>query len=108
MFIENIIMESSAKFRTKRKREVTEKLLLEMNKISISHGAEFNVALLSASEEAKNSYVNFLQKNNIKVIDCIFPFTEGLIVPGEGHPNGKMNALWAERIAKEIDKKISP
>ena len=101
-------MEYSAKDRTASKREVTEKLLLEMNTVSASHGAEFIVVLLSASEQAKNRYMNFLRKNNIQVIDCIFPFTEEFIIHGEGHPNERMNALWAERIAEELDKKISP
>lgn len=83
-------------------RLVTEKVLLEMKKITNQHGTTFVMVLLYADTEAKSHYMSFCRANNIPCVDCIYPITSEMQVPGEGHPNGKMNSLWAERIANEL------
>ena len=84
--------------RAKQGRIVTQQLMLEMRTLSSAQGADFAVALFDYSDEAKASYMDFLSKNGIGVIDCYVPRREDFVVPGEGHPNGKLNSLWAECI----------
>lgn len=87
-----------------QRRLVTEKLLLEMNRLSKENGTIFMVALLHFGDnpKQKSHYINFLEKNHIEAVDCVYPMTPEMKVKGEGHPNGKMNTLWANCIAKAI------
>ncbi|MBC8414238.1 MAG: hypothetical protein ISR96_11810 [Nitrospira sp.] len=88
-----------------RKREsmrgkVTEDLMLEMNRVVKDAGGEFVVALLWFEDGSKkNNYINFLEKNNVMVIDVVKPMTSDMRIKGEGHPNGKLNRIWAEEIS---------
>jgi hypothetical protein len=86
-----------------QKRRVTKEILLKMNTISKAHGAEFIVVLLQADEKTKKQYMGFLRKNRIRFIDCVFDMPRKMRVPGEGHPNGKMNTLWVQRISAVLD-----
>ena len=40
---------------------------------------------------------------HIPFIDIAFPRTAEYKIPGEEHPNAKMNARWAEGIAEAFD-----
>jgi len=73
-----------------------------MNRLSKENGTRFMVTLLSIKKEQKSHYINFLEKNHIEAVDCVYPMTPKMKVKGEGHPNGKMNTLWANCIAKAI------
>ena len=92
--------------RIHQKRLVTDKILLEMNELSKANGATLVVAILAANSETTSHYISFLKNHEIKVIDCVFPLTPDMKVAGEGHPNAKMNTLWAECISKEIERAI--
>lgn len=85
--------------RSLQKRLVTEQILLQMNRVSKSRDATFIIVLLGMNDEAREHYMNFFRVNQIHAIDCVYNLTDELKVPGEGHPNGKMNALWTECIA---------
>ncbi len=85
--------------REKQKRKLTQQLMLEMKRLSARYGAQFAVALFDYDAEARASYMNFFGNNGIGAIDCFVPRRNDLIVSGEGHPNGRMNSLWAECIA---------
>lgn len=89
--------------RTAQARQVTERLLLEMDRLSKQHGARLSVLVLYASTQGKAHYVDFLERHGVDVIDCAFPITRDLTVPGEGHPNGALNTRWADCIASTID-----
>ncbi len=88
--------------RTSQGRAVTERLLIEMNRLVNQHGARLWVVLLHLSPTGKSHYVEFLERHGIDWIDCAFPMSREMKVPGEGHPNGKMHARWAECIAAKI------
>lgn len=89
-------------------RMVTEQLLIEMNRISQAHGAQFAVVFLSSEPKARAHYKAFLQQHDITTIDCSYPLTSDMRVPGEGHPNGLMNSRWAKCVADALDKQLMP
>lgn len=102
VLIEKAYMSIKTKHRHSQKLFVTEQVLLEMKKITEQYGATFVPVLLQVDREAKRHYQNFFQTHNIRDIDCVFPLTSEFKVPGEGHPNGKMNSLWAACIANAL------
>jgi hypothetical protein len=104
---ERVYAERRGKARSLQERPVTKELLLEMGRLVESSGARFTVVLLHFAEpDSKVGYTEFLQSNAIDFVDCTFPLTPRMRVPGEGHPNGKMHSRWANCIAVEIEKRL--
>jgi hypothetical protein len=106
--LESAYMKLKTIQRCSQKRLATEQILLEMNKVSQAYGANFGVVLLRMDDSTKDHYVNFFRRNNLEVFDCAYKIgdTEEMKVPGEGHPNGKMNSLWAECISGMLKKQL--
>jgi len=100
--IERAYMEVKTKSRFLQRRSVTEQILLQMNRVSKEHNASFAVVWLSVNPRMREHYVNFLGDYGIQCIDCDYTITDEMRVPGEGHPNGTMNTLWAECILKAL------
>ncbi|MHB8846162.1 MAG: hypothetical protein ACYC7L_15630 [Nitrospirota bacterium] len=99
--LEKALGKFEARGRDAQGREATQQLILEMKAVSARNGAEFVLALLDYSEAAKAGYMEFARKNTIRVADCEIPeYVDDLAVPGEGHPNGKANTLWAQCISE--------
>jgi hypothetical protein len=73
-----------------------------MDCLARSHGVQFGVIVLRASPLAKAHYSAFLKQHHIDYVDCAFPLPRGMQVPGEGHPNGEANQLWATCIEGTI------
>jgi hypothetical protein len=86
--------------RKRDKTRVTEELLLEMNLLARGRGARFGVVLFDASDSARAHYVRFLGDHDLEFADCVFPRSPQMEVPGEGHPSGAMNSLYAQCIAE--------
>jgi len=99
---ESAYAELRAKGRTTQKREATQQLILQMRELTQSQGVEFVVVFLVVDEEAKAHYQRFLTENHITTIDCSRPLSKDMTVSGEGHPNGKMNSLWAACIGDSL------
>lgn len=95
---ERAYMRQLAKKRTSQRREITEKILVELKEYCDKLGIEFIVNILEAGEETKRHYLDFLDKQGILALDCALPITRGMRVAGEGHPNGRMNSRWARCI----------
>jgi hypothetical protein len=38
----------------------------------------------------------------VDFVDCAFPLPAAMQVPGDGHPNGRMNARWADCIGARL------
>jgi len=74
---------------------ITVALVSEMLALSNAHNADFLVVLLSLNRQAARAYTRAFTKNGINVLNCSFPLTRDMIVTGDGHPNGRMNAKWA-------------
>jgi hypothetical protein len=89
--------------RYSQKKRVTEEILLQMNRVSEKHGATFFAVLLQTDDRSKRHYIKFFNENNIKFIDCSRHLTDDMIIPGEGHPNEKLNAWWARCIQSTLN-----
>lgn len=105
-FLDKVYMKITTMKRFDQRRLVTEKLLVEMQDVCETHGAQFAVVLLTGKEETKRHYADFLKKEGIGVIDCGCDIPPEMRVPGEGHPNGKMNSRWAACIAEALGDSI--
>lgn len=82
---------------------VTKALLLDMRDLCAEHGAELLVAVIHASTEKKRLYQSFLKEHGVASTDCTLPGTypkPEYSVPGDGRPNGRMHALWADCLSK--------
>jgi len=102
-YIEKMYMRVTAHQRGEHKRIVTELILREMSRLCARYGATFMVAMLNAEDDTYPHYKAFLETIHVPVIDCNYPLTEEMRVQGEGHPNGRMNTLWADCIQKSLD-----
>jgi len=101
--VENSYMRLKTRKRFVNKRLITEQILLSMNRVSKENNAIFVTVLLDGDRNFKEHYIKFLSENNIQVIDCIYEITNEMRVPGEGHPNDKMNTLWAKCISDALN-----
>lgn len=101
-FLEQRYAEFWGKARRTRQRAVTDRLLLAMRDLTERHGARFTVAVLQVAPLAKIHYERLLAEHNIDFVDCAYPIDPSMKVPGEGHPNGRMHARWAECIGDKI------
>ena len=99
---ERVYMKYRTRKRFDQRRAVTELLMLEMNRVASEHDASFFVVLLLVSDPARAQYRGFLQKHNVRLIDCAQPLVKEMTVPGEIHPNGRMHTLWARQIAEAL------
>ena len=52
--------------------------------------------------EGREDYAPFLRASGVGVVNCSRPMTLDLVIPGEGHPNGKLNALWADCVSRRL------
>lgn len=91
--------------RVNQKRIVTEQIIIEMNKLCKSYGTKFVFVILSAKEDTKRHYKEYLEKKNIWVIDANIELTDELIVKGEGHPNGEVHSKWTDIILADFKRK---
>ena len=101
-FLESRYLRVHAGDRAAQARVVTERLLVEMQQLAQRHGSHFCVVLLHFSAAAKQHYVEFLTQQHIDFVDCAFPITAEMRVYGDTHPNGAMNARYAECIAARL------
>jgi hypothetical protein len=88
--------------REAQKRLITRKLILEMRDLCQSKGVPFVLALLMATDDAKRYYRALCRVQQINLVDCSHWLTPQTVVPGEGHPNGKLNATWATELAAAL------
>jgi hypothetical protein len=96
-----------AKERVAIKRDVTQRLMLEMDGLCKQNKADFSVILLAMNRQDKEYYTGFLNRKKVTTIDCVRPLTPGMMVPGEDHPNGRLNTIWADCIAKAVGNSIA-
>lgn len=90
--------------RLSQERAVSERILLDMDAFARSWDAHFAVALLSAKRPKLRHYRDFLEQHGVPVVDCnSFPLRRAQIVIGEGHPNGRMNTVWASCVGDFLD-----
>lgn len=99
---ESAYAELWAKERSVDGREATQQLLLQMRDLARRYGAQFALVFLTVNDETKDHYQRFLTENHVTALDCSRQLSEEMTVKGEGHPNGKMNSVWAACIADSL------
>lgn len=101
-FLQDVYMQHKDRYKFSRVRKVTEKIILEMNNLCKNNNSKFTVALLQVDDKTKFHFISFFREQNINFVDCDYLLTDDMVVPGEKHPNGKMNTLWADCIMQEL------
>ncbi len=104
--IEQTYMKIKTRRRFKQKRKVTEAILLQMMNVTKEYDVTLVVVLLRAQNKTKSHYIDFFKRNNIQFIDSVYPMPNEMRVPGDGHPNGKLHSLWAQRISNDLNEQI--
>jgi hypothetical protein len=88
--------------RTAEREAVTERLLLEMQRACEASGTELLVTFLYLNSENKARYSELLASHDVAFADCARPLLPAYQVPVDGHPNEKLNEIWARCIADAI------
>ena len=89
-------------------RSVTDQLLAELDRVTREHGGRLLVAVLFAPDSAATDYASSLTTRGTSVVDCRVPITADLLVPGEGHPSGKLHDAWADCIGRALSSLLPP
>jgi hypothetical protein len=103
----NLMKDSYAGFRFRGRaaeaRPVTFRLVAEMRDLCASRGIPF-LFLFLAGGDWQADYDRFLESEKILHADCSDPFFDlaSSRVAGEGHPNGRMNSIWAACVAEAV------
>lgn len=95
-FLNDRFMQFNTKKQTNQQAfNVTSKLLMEMNALCQKNKTRFAVILFN---DTKNNIRHFLKQEKIDYIECPILSDPNFKVPGEGHPNGFMNSIFAKYI----------
>lgn len=81
--------------RVAEREAVTWRLVQALRDCAEAHGSTFLVAVLGWQPEVA-AYLHRLEDEPIAFVDCVAPYSPRWYVRGEGHPNRRMNELWAE------------
>jgi len=95
-----------ARHRTSQRAAVTKQLLLEMQAACEASGTDFVVVFLYINAENKARYSELLSNHEVAFADCARPLLPAFQVPVDGHPNEKLNAVWADCIAEVISGRL--
>jgi hypothetical protein len=101
-FLQHGYARLAARRRTSQRAAVTEQLLLQMQSASEASGTDFVVVFLFMNAENKARYSELLRSHDVAFADCARPLLPAFQVPADGHPNEKLNAVWADCIAEAI------
>lgn len=95
--LQRLVAEARFSRKPGQRHEATWRLVLEMQATARAHGSRFLVAVLG-SQPYVAPYLDRLAREEIPFVDCVQPFSQALIVRGDGHPNGKLHTIWADCI----------
>lgn len=100
--LEDRVLEYRTRGRLEQRRQVTDRLLLELQRVTRDHGSRLLVAILESRAEPKSHVMAFAKSNGIESADCTVPNQEELQVPGYSHPDRRINAQWARCIGDRL------
>jgi hypothetical protein len=101
-FAQDLFARAGALGRTADPRGTTRAMLREMQALCAAHGTRLAVLFFWIDREGRDDYAPFLRANGVEVVNCARPVTPDLVIPGEGHPNAKLNALWADCMSRRL------
>lgn len=107
-FAKENYVKSRTKQRESQRREVTLMLLELMHRICQRFGTKLIAVFLDGDNNTNGIYRAFFRRRGIDFVDASSAQINRpeMKVPGEGHPNGAMNTIWADRIAAAIEDEI--
>jgi hypothetical protein len=100
--VEDRVLEFRTRGRFEQRREVTDRLILELQRVTREHGSRLLVAILESRDEPKAHVTAFTAREGIESVDCTVPNQELLQVPGYSHPDRRINAHWARCIGDRL------
>ena len=87
------------------KKNILNKITIEMKNLSEKNGSKFFFVNLDPDKENFSSYNTFFKKNKINFADCGYsPITDDYRVKNDGHPNNKLHKIYAECIYDSVFK----
>lgn len=101
-FAQDLSARARAERRAGERRRATQTILREMHAQSAAQGARFVVVFFWIDRAGRDDYARFLRANGIELVNCTRTVTPELVIPGEGHPNAKLNSLWAECLSRRV------
>ena len=100
--LEDRVLELRTRGRLEQRREATDRLLLELQRVTRDHGSRLLVAILESRDEPRAHVMAFTARKGIEAVDCTVPNQEALQVPGYSHPDRRINAHWARCIGDRL------
>jgi hypothetical protein len=100
--VEDRVLDLRTRGRFEQRREATDHLLLELQRVTRDHRSRLLVAILESRDEPKAHVMAFTAGNGIEAVDCTVPNQELLQVPGYSHPDRRINAQWARCIGDRL------
>jgi len=100
--VEDRVLEFRTRGRFEQRREVTDRLILELQRVTRDHGSRLLIAILESRDEPKAHVTAFTAREGIESVDCTVPNQELLQVPGYSHPDRRINAHWARCIGDRL------
>jgi hypothetical protein len=100
--VEERVLELRTRGRFEQRRETTDQLLLQLQRVTREHRSPLLVAILESRDEPKAHVMSFAARNGIDAVDCTIPNQEQLQVPGYSHPDRRINAQWARCIGDRL------
>lgn len=104
--VEDRVLEFRTRGRFEQRREVTDRLILELQRVTRDHGSRLLVAILESRDEPKAHVTAFTAREGIESVDCTVPNQELLQVPGYSHPDRRINAHWARCIGDRLRSRL--
>jgi len=100
--VEDRVLELRTRGRLEQRREATDRLLLELQRVTRDHRSRLLVAVLESRDEPRAHVLAFTAREGIEAVDCTVPNQELLQVPGYSHPDRRINAQWARCIGDRL------
>jgi len=102
--LEKRIMKLKSYNREKKQFEISKKIINEMVKISTNNNSKFKLLILENLANSKlKKYTNFVNENNISMINCPAPQGKKYNVKGEGHPSYDAHKIIADCILQKVE-----
>ena len=101
-FAQDLVARAGAARRVAEPRRTTQAMLRELQALCAAHGVRLAVLFFWIDREGREAYAPALRANGAEVVNCSRPVTPDLVIPGEGHPNAKLNALWADCVSRRL------
>ena len=100
--VEDRLLELRTRGRLEQRREATDRLLLELQRVTRDHRSRLLVAILESRDEPRAHVMAFTAREGIEALDCTVQNQELLQVPGYSHPDRRINAQWARCIGDRL------